>query len=91
VGNAPRCPQIRYYVASATTTALSAHIDGVLRLLEPDRDPEAIRPKRTYAKRTRYFAPNELSRLILEALRDAGAKRQSTDEISARGYCREGL
>jgi hypothetical protein len=24
-----------------------SHIDGVLRLFEPDRDPEAIKPKRT--------------------------------------------
>jgi hypothetical protein len=28
------------------------HIDGVLRLFEPDRDPEAVKTKRTYAKRT---------------------------------------
>jgi hypothetical protein len=28
------------------------HIDGVLRLFQPDRDPEEIRPKRTY-RRTR--------------------------------------
>jgi hypothetical protein len=40
-----------------------SHIDGVLRLFEPDRDPEAIKPKRAY-RRTRYFARNELSRLI---------------------------
>jgi hypothetical protein len=39
------------------------HIDGVLRLFAPDNDPELIRPKRTYANRTRYFARNELSRL----------------------------
>ena len=39
------------------------HIDGVLRLFQPDRDPDEIKLKRTYAKRTRYFARNELSRL----------------------------
>jgi hypothetical protein len=38
-----------------------SHIDGVLRLFEPDRDPEAIKPKRTYVRRARYFARNELS------------------------------
>ena len=32
-----------------------SHIDGVLRLFVPDRDPEAIKPKRPYARRTRYF------------------------------------
>jgi hypothetical protein len=35
------------------------HIDGVLRLFAPDSDPELIRPMRTYARRTRYFARNE--------------------------------
>ena len=61
------------------------HIDGVLRLFQPDRDPDEIKPKRTYARRTRYFARNELSRLTLEALRDAGSKLLlSTDEIAGR-------
>src|SRR5438067_6783527 len=47
------------------------HIDGVLRLFQPDRDPGDIKPKRTYARRTRYFARNELSRLCMDALRAA--------------------
>jgi hypothetical protein len=55
-----------------------SHIDGVLRLFEPDRDPEAIKPKRTY-KRTRYFGRGELSRLCRENLRDN--ERLSADDI----------
>jgi hypothetical protein len=47
------------------------HIDGVLRLFQPDRDPGDIKPKRTYVRRTRYFARNELSRLCMDALRAA--------------------
>jgi hypothetical protein len=31
------------------------HIDGVLRLFQPDRDPGDIKPKRTYARRTLVF------------------------------------
>jgi hypothetical protein len=31
------------------------HINCVQRLFAPDRDPEAIKAKRTYAKRPRYF------------------------------------
>src|SRR5438105_13897049 len=58
------------------------HIDGVLRLFQPDRDPEAIQPKRIYARRTRYFAKGELSRIVLEALRDAHSKPLSTDDIA---------
>jgi hypothetical protein len=67
------------------------HIDGVLRLFEPDRDPEAIKPKRTCTKRTHYFARSGLSRLILEALRDAGGKRQSTDEIAGAVIAAKGF
>jgi hypothetical protein len=37
------------------------HIDGVLRILASDLDPETIRSKRAY-RRNRYFARNELSR-----------------------------
>jgi hypothetical protein len=44
------------------------HIDGVLRLFQPDRDPGDIKPKRTYTRRTRYFARNELARLCMDAL-----------------------
>ena len=60
------------------------HIEGVLRLFQPDRDLEDIKPKRTYAKRTRYLARNELSRLCSGALRDAGGELRTTDAIAAR-------
>jgi hypothetical protein len=58
------------------------HIDGVLRLFQPDRDPGEIKPKRTY-RRTRYFARNELARLCMDALRDAPGFI-TTDEIAAQ-------
>jgi hypothetical protein len=58
------------------------HIDGVLRLFQPERDPGDIKPKRSYARRTRYFARNELSRLISDALRE---RRWCADED--RRYC----
>jgi hypothetical protein len=60
------------------------HIDGVLRLFQPDRDPGEIKPKRPYAKRTRYFAKNELSRLCSDALRVADGALITTDEIADR-------
>jgi hypothetical protein len=60
------------------------HIDGVLRLFQPDRDPGEIKPKRTYARRTRYFARNELSRLCMDALKAANGALLTTDEIAAR-------
>jgi hypothetical protein len=60
------------------------HIDGVLRLFQPDRDPGDIKAKRTYARRTRYFARNELSRLCMDALRVADGALMTTEEIAGR-------
>ena len=65
------------------------HIDGVLRLFQPDRDPDEIKPKRTY-RRTRYFARNELARLCMDALRDAPGLI-TTDEIAARVIAAKGF
>jgi hypothetical protein len=59
-------------------------IDGVLRLFQPERDPGEIKPKRTYARRTRYFARNELSRLTIDALREADGALMTTDEMAGR-------
>jgi hypothetical protein len=67
------------------------HIDGVLRLFQPDRDPDEIKPKRTYARRTRYFAKGELSRLVLEALRDAHGKPLSTDDLAGQMVAAKGF
>src|ERR1700730_1025980 len=56
------------------------HIDGTLRVLAADLDPETIRPKRAY-RRNRYFARNELSRLCFGVLRTAAGSPLSTDAI----------
>jgi hypothetical protein len=58
-------------------------IDGTLRVLAADLDPETIRPKRVY-RRNRYFARNELSRLCLGVLRTAADELLSTDYIAGR-------
>ena len=65
------------------------HIDGVLRLFQPDRDPDEIKPKRTY-RRTRYFARNELARLCMDVLRDAPGLI-TTDEIAAQVIAAKGF
>ena len=56
----------------------------MLRLFQPDRDPGEIKAKRTYVRRTRYFARNELSRLCLGVLRTAADELLSTDDIADR-------
>ena len=45
---------------------------------------------RTYAKRTRYFARNELARLRMDALRDAPGLI-TTDEIAAQVIAAKGF
>src|SRR5438874_5937923 len=66
------------------------HIDGVLRVLTTDLDPETIRPKRVY-RRNRYFARNELSRLCLGVLRTAAGELLSTDDITGRVIAAKGF
>jgi hypothetical protein len=60
------------------------HIDGVLRLFQPDRNPGEIKPKRAYARSTRYFARNELSRLCMDTFRAASGSLVTTDDIARR-------
>jgi hypothetical protein len=66
------------------------HIDGVLRVLASDLDPETIRPKRAY-RRSRYFTRNELSRLCLGVLRTAAGELLSTDDIAGRVIADKGF
>jgi predicted metal-dependent HD superfamily phosphohydrolase len=48
------------------------HIDAVLRLFDPDTNPEEIGGKRRFPRRTEYFGRGEVTRLIYDALRDNG-------------------
>jgi hypothetical protein len=66
------------------------HIDGALRVLATDLDPEMIRPKRAY-RRNRYFARNELSRLCLGVFRTAAGELLSTDDIAGRVIAAKGF
>ena len=58
------------------------HLDGVLRLYQPDRDPEAIRPRQVRG-RNRYFGRGELSRLCRELFRDAPGPLSVADLVAA--------
>src|ERR1700680_3857054 len=60
------------------------HIDGVLRLFQPERDPGEIKAQRTYVRRTRHFARNDLSRLCMDALRDADGALLTTEAIAGK-------
>jgi hypothetical protein len=66
------------------------HIDGVLRVLATELDPETIRPKRPY-RRNRYFARNELSRLCLGVFRTAAGEPLSIDDIAEQVITAKGF
>jgi hypothetical protein len=55
------------------------HIDGALRLFNPDSDPTKIAAKRPY-RRVKLFGAGKLNRLILDALRE-GARPMALLEI----------
>ncbi len=67
-----------------------AHIDGVLRVIATDLDPETIRPRRVY-RRNRYFARNELSRLCLSVFREAAGEPVSIDDIAGQVMAAKGF
>ncbi len=67
-----------------------AHIDGVLRVLASDLDPETIKPKRPY-RRSLYFARNELSRLCLSVLRTAAGEPLDIVDIASRAMTAKGF
>src|SRR3954452_18947813 len=66
------------------------HIDGALRVLSADLDPETIPPRRRY-ERARYFAHNELSRLCMDSLRMAANEPLTAEEITIRTMNAKGL
>ena len=66
------------------------HVDGALRLLGHNLDPETLRPKGRY-RRSPYFGRNELSRLVLGILRTAAGEPIGIEEISRRVVIAKGF
>ena len=58
-----------------------AHLDGALRLFDPDGNPKAITAKRPY-KRVKLFGAGKLNRMVLDALRK-GERPMTTGEVIA--------
>jgi hypothetical protein len=59
-----------------------ANLDATIRLFSPGTNPDAIPAKRPY-RRTRYFGRNELSRLVMDALRLATGPLAAADIATA--------
>src|SRR3954451_9349708 len=48
------------------------HLDAAIRMLCPDAEPELIRPRKPSRKGCDWFGRQELPRLILAGMREAG-------------------
>src|SRR6187551_692853 len=48
-----------------------AHLDAAIRIMSPDTDPEAIRPKKPSRNGCDWFGRGELARMVLDVLREA--------------------
>jgi hypothetical protein len=59
-----------------------ANLDATIRLFSPGINPDSIPAKRPY-RRTRYFGRNELSRLVMDALRLATGPLTAADIATA--------
>jgi len=70
----------------AKLRAALANLDAAMGILSPDH-PDHIADRK---RRTRYFAVNELARLVRETLRDAG-KPLSAGEVSAAIMAKKGF
>ena len=65
-----------------------ANLDATIKLFSPSTNPDAIPPKRAY-RWTRYFASNELSRLVQDALRTEPGPLTSAEIAAAVARWRE--
>lgn len=66
-----------------------AHLDAVIRIMDPAAEPEAIRPK-VPRNRCEWFGRGELFRLAMDALRTA-PEPLSAMEIARTVVARKGL
>jgi hypothetical protein len=58
--------------------AALAQVDGVLKLFDPELDPEKL-PKQRTLRRSPYYEGHALMRLIWDALREADGQAVATD------------
>jgi len=66
------------------------HIDAVLRLYDPDTDPNAIEPRKRFPRRVEYFERGELAGRVYAALRDNG-DTVSCEELTRKALSDKGL
>ena len=66
------------------------HLDSTLRLLDPSIKIGEIRSKRM-SRRSGYFAPGELSKSCLDAIRIAGDKGVSAEEVAVSMMAAKGI
>jgi hypothetical protein len=66
------------------------HLDAAVRILCPDAEPELIRPRKPSGKGCDWFGRQELSRLVMERMRQA-EKPLSSVEIAREVMTGKGM
>jgi hypothetical protein len=69
----------------ATCKAALDHVQATLRMFDPSKDVQRIKPKRPAAMRSTYFAMGEITRRCQDALREA------TELVSAEDIARQAM
>lgn len=68
-----------------------AHVDGALRLLGHDLNPQELRARGRYQRSPYFLERNELSRLVLATLRTAAGEPIGIEEIGRRVILAKGF
>ena len=68
--------------------AALVHLDAAIRIMCPDAEPELIRPRKPSRKGCDWFGRQELPRLILAGLREAGRPLSTVEIARAMMVCK---
>lgn len=66
------------------------HIDAVIRMLAPQLNPDELPERQRRPRRLEYFAHGEITRRVLDTLREAGGPIQAVD-VARRALADKGL
>src|SRR5439155_20014804 len=65
------------------------HIDAVLRLFDPETDPEGLPIRKAFPRRMAYFAKGEITRRVLDTLRENGTV--AANELADAALAEKGI
>ena len=67
-----------------------AHVDGAIKIFEPDFDLRTVRPK-AHRQSNPYFEQGEIPRMVLDILRTSNGEPMSTRDVGERMLHAKGI